>query len=215
MPRLSPSDFPPAQLADWIEASNAGVHAGPSTTEGDVADPEAEAWFVAYTNPRREDAVEGTIRRRSFRSYYPVMTVTRRRRDITRPLFPRYLFVGLRPGLTLYGLRETPGLEALVRMDGKPVTVPGTVVAGLRDYQRDGVFDFTEARMAAAAAAARAKAALAFESGRPVRVVDGPYRSFRGVVERLLPEERISVSLTLFGRAFPVPLPLAHIEKAW
>ncbi|MGU3418514.1 transcription termination/antitermination protein NusG [Methylobacterium sp. D54C] len=215
MQRLSPSDFSPAQVADWIEASKAVERAAPDPAESDAAVAEADTWFVAYTNPRREGAVEGTIRRRRFRSYVPVMTVTWRRRDVLRPLFPRYVFVGLRPGLTLYGLRDTPGLESLVRMAGTPVTVPGDVVSGLRDYQSAGVFDFTDARMAAAAAAARAKAALAFEPGRPVRVVDGPYRSFRGVVVRLLPEERVSVSLTLFARTFDVPLPLAHVEKAW
>ena len=215
MLRLSPSDFSPAQLADWVSASNSGGRSQAGPDEQETAEAEAGTWFVAYTNPRREDSVERTVRRRSFRTFVPVMTVTQRCQDVERPLFPRYVFVGLRPGLTLYGLRETPGLEALVRMDGKPVTVPDDVVSGLRDYQRDGVFDFTDARMAAAAAAARAEAAKAFEPGRPVRVVDGPYRSFSGVVECLLPEERISVKLKLFGRSFSIPLPLAHVEKAW
>lgn len=215
---LRPSDFSSEQQAVWIAASDrkAALDAALDPDAGHANEADATEWFVAYTNPKREDAVAVGLRRRQFASFWPAMTVsrTRSRQRVTvqAPLLPRYLFVGLAPGQSLYGLRETPGLEGMVRVAGQPVTVKPAVITGLREAQASGVYDFSDATMAAKAAEDQAEDAKVFRTGLPVRVLQGPYRSFSGTVDELLLPNRISVWITLFGKPFSVPMMLADVE---
>ena len=54
-----------------------------------------------------------------------------------------------------------------------------------------------------------------FEIGETVRVVDGPFLNFSGVVEDVKPEKgKLRVTVTIFGRATPVELEFMQVEKS-
>lgn len=212
--RLDPSDFSSDQLQDWIGQSGEGASGQDEPPSGKVE------WVLAYTDPQREQAVAKTARQRSFVTYVPAMTVTNRKReDVARPLFPRYVFIGHR-GQGFFELRETPGLERIVRdADGRIAPISPETVGALQAQEAAGDFDFTATRTAEAAARAEAKAALAkrawamaLQPGVLIRMVRGPWRGYPAKVQRLAPPDRIIVLMTFLKREWPIPVPLVDIE---
>jgi transcriptional antiterminator NusG len=64
------------------------------------------------------------------------------------------------------------------------------------------------------AAADRPKPKLSFESGEAVKIVDGPFNSFTGVVDEVNDDRStLKVMVTIFGRATPVELDFLQVEK--
>lgn len=223
---LSPKDFSPEQLSRWVGASELKAQAE-ATVEPEAVRPgdgDTAQWFVAVSDPRRETSVARTLRRRAYRTYVPTMRVSRtlHRRRVTEesPAFPRYVFVGLDAGQTFYGMRDTPGLGGLVKNHGAPVLVTQEMIQGLRVLEGNGTWDFSDeaekARAEAEAAKARAEEwahrEAIYVAGRNVEFTEGPFRGFTGTVVELLPGDRISVLITLFGRPSVAPMPLASVK---
>ena len=59
------------------------------------------------------------------------------------------------------------------------------------------------------------KPKVLFENGEHVKVVDGPFQDFNGVVEEVKPDKgKLRVLISIFGRATPVELDFVQVEKA-
>jgi transcriptional antiterminator NusG len=53
-----------------------------------------------------------------------------------------------------------------------------------------------------------------FESGESVRIIDGPFSNFTGIVDNIYPEQgKLKVMVTIFGRSTPVELEFGQVEK--
>ena len=62
--------------------------------------------------------------------------------------------------------------------------------------------------------AVKPKPKVLFERGENVRVVDGPFTNFTGMVEEVKPDKgKLRVMVSIFGRATPVELDFVQVEK--
>jgi transcriptional antiterminator RfaH len=150
------------------------------------------------------------------------MTVTRRSGRVKHALFPRYVFVGLKPGRKLFDLRKTPHLGGIVKVAGKPYQVAPEILKGLRGAEAAGVYDFTDERLAELEVAARVERHMAARAralrdlvpNARVRIVDGPFRTFAGRVVELMLPDRVMIGIKLFGAEHPIPMEIGDVELA-
>jgi transcriptional antiterminator NusG len=63
--------------------------------------------------------------------------------------------------------------------------------------------------------AIKPKPRVLFEKGENVRVVDGPFTNFAGIVDEVNPDKgKLKVLVSIFGRATPVELDFVQVERA-
>jgi transcription antitermination factor NusG len=92
-------------------------------------------WYVAYTLPRTEKQTQRMLDKLGFVSFLPlhkeIRTWSDRKKQIELPLFPGYIFVytSLRER---YKSLQVKGIVNYVSFDGKPATVPESVIDSLR-----------------------------------------------------------------------------------
>ncbi len=124
------------------------------------------------------------------------------KRRSERKFFPGYVLVEMELNdETWHLVKETPRVMGFI---GGTADHP----APLSDKEADAILDRVEA------GSERATPKTVFEAGEIVRVVDGPFNDFNGVVEEVNYEKsRLHVAVTIFGRSTPVELDFGQVEK--
>ena len=127
----------------------------------------------------------------------------RRGQKITsdRKFFPGYVLVKVDLDDESWHLvKNTPKVTGFLGAGGRPVPISDAEAERIINQVKDGV--------------ERPKPLISFEVGEAVRVCDGPFASFNGLVEEVDDERaRVKVAVTIFGRATPVELEYAQVEK--
>ncbi|PTS89458.1 transcription termination/antitermination protein NusG [Sphingomonas sp. HMWF008] len=139
----------------------------------------------------------------------PTETVTEARRgkkiSVERKFMPGYVLAKLNMNDDVYHLvKNTPKVTGFLGPNGKPQAIPEAEAARMLNTKDE-----------AAAAAPKAKIKVDFEIGDSVKVLDGPFASFNGIVEELdFDRSRVKVSVSIFGRATPVELEFEQVERS-
>jgi len=169
-------------------------------------------WFVIHTYSGYEERVKRNLEQRakfmdSEEEILQVIIPTEeeievrggQRRNVTKKILPGYVLVQMRMTDQTWGIvRNTPGVTGFVSSGSKPVP--------LREEEVNQILK----QMAAEAP----KVKVGFRQGQSVRVIDGPFIDFMGMVDEInVGKGKVKVLLSLFGRETPVELDFLQVEK--
>ncbi len=115
-------------------------------------------------------------------------------------IFPGYLLIKAKLTDELIDLiKKTPYIIGFVSAGGVPVPLSEEEVKRVLGQIQKGAPKIKK---------------LLFAPGDKVRVIEGPFMNFTGVVEKVIPEkEKLIVSISIFGRSTPVELEFSQVEK--
>jgi len=171
-------------------------------------------WYIVHAYSNFEKKVAEAIRQSAVEKgmsdlfeevFVPTEDVTeiRRGRKITaeRRFLPGYVLVKMVLNDQTYHLiKDTPKVTGFLGSGNRPMPVSQKEVDRIRGVATDSV--------------ERPRSMITFEIGENVRVVDGPFASFSGVVEDVDEDtQRVKVAVSIFGRATPVELEFGQVEK--
>ncbi|MCQ4161084.1 transcription termination/antitermination protein NusG [Roseomonas sp. GC11] len=132
------------------------------------------------------------------------VTEVRRGQKISseRKFFPGYVLVKMKMSDEAWHLvKDTPKVTGFLGARNKPSPISEAEALRIVQQVQEGV-DKPK------------RPAVVFEVGEQVRVADGPFTSFNGTIEEVDEERgRVKVSVSIFGRATPVELEYAQVEK--
>jgi transcription termination/antitermination protein NusG len=119
----------------------------------------------------------------------------------SRKFFPGYVLINVEMAQEIwYMIKNTPKVTGFLGGGASPVPLSEAEVKTIMDQVKGE--------------SARPKPKFSFDKGEGVRVVDGPFLNFNGVVDDVnLDKGKVRVMVSIFGRATPVELEFSQIEK--
>jgi transcriptional antiterminator NusG len=171
-------------------------------------------WYIVHAYSNFEKKVAESIREQAAQrglqeKFQEVLVPTeqvvevRRGRKVNseRKFFPGYVLVKCDLTDDVYHLiKNTPKVTGFLGADKKPMPIPDAEAERIKGQVAEGV--------------EHPKSSISFEIGEKVRVTDGPFASFEGLVEELdEARSRVKVAVSIFGRATPVELEFTQVEK--
>ena len=171
-------------------------------------------WYAVHAYSNFENKVADSIReqakQRGLEELFeqvlvPTEKVTEVRRgrkvDAERKFFPGYVLVKMKlTDEAFHLIKNTPKVTGFLGSDNKPMPLSDAEAERIIHQVQEGV--------------ERPKPSVSFEVGEQVRVSDGPFASFNGTVEEVDEgRSRLKVAVSIFGRATPVELEFAQVEK--
>jgi transcriptional antiterminator NusG len=171
-------------------------------------------WYIVHAYSNFERKVAESIKERAASAglsdlfeevLVPMEEVVEMRRgrkvSSERKFFPGYVLVKMELNDQTYHLiKATPKVTGFLGTETKPIPITEEEAGRILQQVQEGV--------------ERPKPSVTFEIGEQVRVADGPFASFNGLVEEVDEERaRLKVAVSIFGRATPVELEYAQVEK--
>ena len=173
---------------------------------------DGKQWYIVHTYSGYEERVKTALEQRVkfmdaedriFQIVIPtedeIEIRSGQRRTVTKKVFPGYVLVQMRMNDDSWNVvRNTPGITGFVGGGNKPTPIAEEEVNGILKQMVEG----------------SPQVKVGFSKGESVRVVDGPFTDFVGVVDEInMGKGKVKVLLTLFGRETSVELDFLQVER--
>lgn len=171
-------------------------------------------WYVVNTHSGFEKKVSQVIKeqaeRKGLSDYFtqvlvPMEEVIEVRRgkkvNAERKFFPGYILINMdMTDDTWHLVKETPKVSGFLGSSGKPSPISEAEAQAILSQVQEGVD--------------KPKRSIIYQIGETVKVADGPFASFNGIVEDIDEEkERLKIAVSIFGRSTLVELGYGQVEK--
>ncbi|MBE9531742.1 MAG: transcription termination/antitermination protein NusG [Proteobacteria bacterium] len=172
-------------------------------------------WYIVHTYSGFEAkvklAMEENIRQaRKEESFGEILVPTEKvvemvkgeKKTTTRKFFPGYILVNmdLNPE-TWHVVKDTPKVTGFVGGSDNPPSITEDELKKIMTQMEEG--------------AVKPVPKVLFEKGENIRVIDGPFTNFVGLVDEVKPDKgKLRVLVSIFGRATPVELDFVQVEKS-
>ena len=168
-------------------------------------------WYVVHTYSGHENKVKANLEKRIESTgmqekikeiLVPTEEKIKKRRGkkkvVDKKIFPGYIIVHMEmDDKTWYVVRNTPGVTGFVSSGTKPLPLEKDEI----DHILSGMGMDKE------------EISIDFEVGDKVKVIDGPFEEFIGIVQEIHPQqEKVKVMVSMFGRETPVELDFSQVE---
>jgi len=211
---------PPIDVRAILRQARAAASVSEDGVESEAPEQVAEAsessderaWYVIHCYSGYEKKVKHNLEQRietmgMANQIFQVVVPTEdeievkegKRRTVERRVFPGYILVQMAMNDdSWYVVRNTPGVTGFVGMGNKPTP--------LRDEEVAGIMKRMESEAP--------KVKVTFKPGQKVRIIDGPFNDFLGVVDEIdMDKAKARVMVSFFGRDTPVELDFLQVEK--
>jgi len=175
----------------------------------------AKNWYVVHTYSGYEEKVKAALEERIkaygkedmfgeilIPSEKVVEMIKGEKKISSRKFFPGYILVNMELNdETWHIVRNTPKVTGFIGTRKSPISIPETEVKEIMRQIEEGTL--------------RPKPKVTFERGDSVRIVDGPFANFNGIVDEVKPEKgRLRVLVSIFGRYTPIELEFLQVKKS-
>ncbi|MBY0370804.1 transcription termination/antitermination protein NusG [bacterium] len=183
-------------------------------TSTETSETEGFKWYVVHTYSGYEQkaklALQERIRQYKMDASFAevlipsenvIELVRGEKKTTSRKFFPGYMLVKMiLNDNTWHLVKSTPKITGFVGNAVRPPAVPEEEVSRITNQMTEGTL--------------KPRPKVQFEEGESVRVVDGPFVNFNGVVEEVKPDKgKLRVLVSIFGRSTPVELDFVQVEK--
>jgi transcription termination/antitermination protein NusG len=171
-------------------------------------------WYIVHTYSGFEDRVKQTLRQRADalgmgeafgEVRIPTETIVEfkggKKRELQRKFFPGYILVEMEMSdETWHVVKNTPKVTGFVGTGKNPTPLSEAEVNQILEQ--------------VVTAKEKPKPKYVFEKGEPVKITDGPFNNFTGIVDDVnLDRSTLKVMVTIFGRQTPVELEFVQVQK--
>ena len=172
-------------------------------------------WYAVHTYSGFEDtvklALEERINSSGFKKYFGDIIVPKEdiiektakggKKKVKRKFFPGYIFVKMNVNTDSWHLlKATPKVTGFVGDQLNPMPVDESEMEKIVAQITEGI--------------KRPKAKIEFSKGDSVKITEGPFSGFNGVINEIKPDKsKLEVLVSIFGRATPVELDFTQVER--
>jgi transcriptional antiterminator NusG len=206
-------DLLPSQRPERVGPQKVVIGASEDGEPLEIPIDEEKQWYVIHCYSGYENKVRHAIEQRIETmgmqdKIFDVVVPTEeeievkdgKRRTVERRVFPGYILVQMKMDEdSWFVVRNTPGVTGFVGMGNEPTP--------LRPEEVNQIMRRMEAEAP--------KVKVTFKPGQKVRIIDGPFNDFMGVVGDIdMDKSKVRVMVSFFGRETPVELDFLQVEKA-